>query len=89
MKKDLHALKKSHLTVPTSHGVELHLEKKDFGGIKHRVGQKVKMTIPMVTTSVDKGHARFKQTANVKPELPNDKIKRIAKQQFNAKSKEK
>jgi hypothetical protein len=83
--KDLHAEKKSHLTVATEKNIELHLEKKDFGGIKHKVGQKIKMTIPMVTTSVDKGHARFRQTKNVKPELPNDKIRRIVTQQFKAK----
>lgn len=91
MKKytDLHREKASHLTVSTKRNIELHLEKEDFGNIKHKIGQKVRMVIPMVTTSVDgKGrtaHARFKQTGNLKPELPNDKIKRIAKNQFKLK----
>lgn len=77
--KDLHAAKKSHLTVATEKNIELHLEKKDFGGIRHKVGQKVDMKIPMITTSVDKGHARFKQTKNIKPELPSKQLNRAVK----------
>jgi len=88
-KGDLHSNKKSHLTVPISKGIEMHMEKKDLKGLKVKTGQKVHAHIPMVVTSVDKGHSRFKQRNKVEihNETPNNKLKRVVKSMFGAKEK--
>ena len=76
---DLHTKKASHLTVPVVKGLEVHLDRKDFGKMKHKTGQKVDMKVPMVTTSVDKGHVRFVQRGRLKPELPAKQLNRAVK----------
>ncbi len=58
--KDLHAAKKSHLTVAIAKSIEVHMEKKDMKGLKVKKGQKVHAHVPMVVTSTDPGHSRFK-----------------------------
>lgn len=83
--KDLHQKKASHLTVALQKGIEVHLEKKDFNGIKHKVGQKMNLVVPSVTTSVDAGHVRFKQTKKLKPMLPKEHLKRVVKKMLKNK----
>lgn len=64
MAEDLHTSKASHMSVPVTSGMEIHL-RKDEVPYDCKVGEHYMIHIPMVVTSVTGDSKRFKQEGKV------------------------
>lgn len=61
---DLHVRKDSHMALPVTSGLELHLKREDVG-MECKPNKTYTISIPMICTSSDEDSSRFRQLGNL------------------------